>query len=82
MSAGSIRSRCRPAPSVGLSQPWRFVVVEDAWRRERLLDQLRDCNAETLAAYTGDIARRYAELRLAGIAETPAQVTVSTNGNT
>ncbi len=70
------------APSVGLSQPWRFVVVEDPRRRERLLDLFRDCNAEALAAYTGDRARRYAELRLAGIAEAPAQVTVFTDGDT
>jgi len=70
------------APSVGLSQPWRFVVVEDVRRRERLLDLFRDCNAEALAAYTGDRARRYAELRLAGIAEAPAQVTVFTDGDT
>ena len=70
------------APSVGLSQPWRFVVVEDVRRRERLLDLFRDCNAEALATYTGDRARRYAELRLAGIAEAPAQVTVFTEGDT
>lgn len=70
------------APSVGLSQPWRFVVVDDMRRRERLLDLFRDCNAEALAAYAGDSARRYAELRLAGIAEAPAQVTVFTDGNT
>ncbi len=70
------------APSVGLSQPWRFVVVEDLRRRERLLDLFRDCNAEALAAYTGDRVRRYAELRLAGIAEAPAQVTVFTDRDT
>jgi len=26
------------APSVGLSQPWRFVIVEDAGRRQAVLD--------------------------------------------
>jgi len=70
------------APSVGLSQPWRFVVVEDPRRRQGLLDLFRTCNAEALAAYSGDRARRYAELRLAGIAEAPAQVTVFTDRET
>lgn len=70
------------APSVGLSQPWRFVVVDDLQRRQRLLDLFKECNAEALAAYTDDRTRRYAELRLAGIAEAPAQVTVFTDGDT
>src|SRR5215217_2166804 len=26
------------APSVGLSQPWRFVVVDDPGRRQRVID--------------------------------------------
>lgn len=70
------------APSVGLSQPWRFVVVDDLQRRQRLLELFRACNAEALAAYTDDRTRRYAELTLAGIAEAPAQVTVFTDGDT
>ncbi len=70
------------APSVGLSQPWRFVVVEDPRRRQGMLDLFRACNADALAAYAGDRARRYAELRLAGIAEAPAQVTVFTDRET
>jgi 5,6-dimethylbenzimidazole synthase len=70
------------APSVGLSQPWRFVVVEDPQRREGLLELFRACNAEALAAYSGDRAQRYAELRLAGIAEAPAQVTVFADRDT
>ena len=64
------------APSVGLSQPWRFVTIDDPQRRQRLLELFQACNAEALTAYSGDRARRYAELRLAGIAEAPAQVTV------
>ncbi len=70
------------APSVGLSQPWRFVIVDDPRRRERLLDLFKACNAQALAAYSGDRARRYAELKLAGIADAPAQVTVFADGDT
>ena len=36
------------SPSVGLSQPWRFVVVEDAARRRAVIDDFRACNADAL----------------------------------
>ena len=48
------------APSVGLSQPWRFVIVEDVVRREAVREEFRVCNAQALAAYAGDRAGRYA----------------------
>jgi 5,6-dimethylbenzimidazole synthase len=52
------------APSVGLSQPWRFVTVEDPARREAVRAEFRACNAEALASYAGDRAGRYAALKL------------------
>lgn len=70
-----LATACR-APSVGLSQPWRFVVVEDPARRQALLELFRACNSEALGNYSGDRAAHYASLKLAGIAEAPAQVTV------
>src|SRR5487761_805416 len=33
------------APSVGLSQPWRFVIVEDMARRAAIRDNFAGCNA-------------------------------------
>jgi 5,6-dimethylbenzimidazole synthase len=33
------------APSVGLSQPWRFVVVEDEKRRAAVRANFTACNA-------------------------------------
>jgi len=41
------------APSVGLSQPWRFVVVDDPARREAVRAEFCACNAQALAAYAG-----------------------------
>ena len=70
-----IATACR-APSVGLSQPWRFVVVENPARRHALLELFKACNSEALRDYSGDRASHYASLKLAGIAEAPAQVTV------
>jgi 5,6-dimethylbenzimidazole synthase len=64
------------APSVGLSQPWRFVIVESAARRRAVLADFSACNAAALAAQDGEQAARYAALKLAGLAEAPSQIAV------
>jgi 5,6-dimethylbenzimidazole synthase len=64
------------APSVGLSEPWRFVTVEDAARREAVRAEFRTCNADALASYAGDRAARYAALKLEGLREAPQQFAV------
>jgi 5,6-dimethylbenzimidazole synthase len=64
------------APSVGLSQPWRFVIVDCPERRRAVLEDFRACNAAALAAYEGEQAAHYAALKLAGLAEAPAQLAV------
>jgi 5,6-dimethylbenzimidazole synthase len=64
------------APSVGLSQPWRFVIVEDAARRRAIAANFRAANAVALAAQEGDDAKLYAALKLAGLDEAPVQFAV------
>lgn len=64
------------APSVGLSQPWRFVVVDDPARRQAIAEDFAACNAEALKSYSGERATRYAALKLAGLKEAPAQLAV------
>lgn len=64
------------APSVGLSQPWRFVEVASDEARAAVLANYRRCNADALASYSGENARRYAGLKLAGLQEAPLQLAV------
>ena len=64
------------APSVGLSQPWRFVVVEDAATRAAIRQNFATCNAQALAAQSGDRAGLYAKLKLAGLDEAPCHLAV------
>jgi 5,6-dimethylbenzimidazole synthase len=64
------------APSVGLSQPWRFVLVEEAARRAAVRANFERSNADALAAYAGERAQRYACLKLAGLDEAPVQLAV------
>ncbi len=64
------------APSVGLSQPWRFVVVDDGARRAAIRQNFATCNAAALAAQSGDRAGLYAQLKLAGLDEAPCHLAV------
>jgi 5,6-dimethylbenzimidazole synthase len=64
------------APSVGLSQPWRFVIVEDGARRAAIRQNFAVCNAQALAAQSGDRAGLYAQLKLAGLDEAPCHLAV------
>src|SRR5205814_568063 len=64
------------APSVGNSQPWRFVIVEDPARRDQVIDTFRDCNHAALATYSGTRASLYAGLKLAGLVEAPVHLAI------
>lgn len=64
------------APSVGLSQPWRFVIVDDPTRRRAVIEDFTACNADALNAYAGEWATRYATLKLAGLKEAPSHLAV------
>jgi 5,6-dimethylbenzimidazole synthase len=70
------------APSVGLCQPWRFIVVDDPCRREVVRDVFKACNADALESYTGEKAARYAALKLTGLEEAPCQFAVFTDRTT
>lgn len=64
------------APSVGHSQPWRFLVVDDAEARERaglLADRERLAQAALLEP---DAGRRLLDLQLEGIREAPLGIVV------
>lgn len=64
------------APSVGLSQPWRFVIVDDPERRRAVLEDFKICNADALSSYADEMAARYAKLKLSGLQEAPCQLAV------
>lgn len=64
------------SPSVGLSQPWRFVVVEDKARRGAVVEDFKACNADALQSYSGERAAQYAALKLSGLEEAPGHLAV------
>jgi len=64
------------APSVGLSEPWRFLKVEGEGLRAAALANFEDANAAALAGYSGEQAQLYASLKLSGMREAPVQLAV------
>lgn len=64
------------APSVGHSQPWRFVSVETVALRQAIITNFNGCNAAALACYEGERAACYAKLKLAGLREAPVHLAV------
>jgi 5,6-dimethylbenzimidazole synthase len=70
------------APSVGLSQPWRFVVVDDPHRRGLVLDEFRSCNEAALTSYDQSAGSEYARLKLAGLQEAPCHLAVFADAQT
>jgi 5,6-dimethylbenzimidazole synthase len=70
------------APSVGLSEPWRFVVVDDATRRDRIKACFKACNATALQGQESDRAPLYARLKLEGLDDAPCHVAVFADRST
>ncbi len=64
------------APSVGNSQPWRFVIVDNETRRKQIRDDFESCNQDALNDYSGEKARLYARLKLSGLDQAPVQLAV------
>jgi 5,6-dimethylbenzimidazole synthase len=64
------------APSVGLSQPWRFVIVNEVTVRKGIRAAFASANAEALAAQSPGRAAFYAQLKLAGLDEAPCHFAV------
>ncbi|MBD5603605.1 MAG: 5,6-dimethylbenzimidazole synthase [Candidatus Eremiobacteraeota bacterium] len=65
------------APSVGLSQPWRFIVVRSLETRRSVHDAFRRANAEAATDYDAQTASQYEALRLQGILDAPVGICVT-----
>ncbi len=64
------------APSVGFSQPWRYVLVESPARRQVVRQSFERANVDALAGYSGEKRGLYARLKLEGLQAAPVQIAV------
>ena len=62
------------APSVGYSQPWKFIIVQDPSIKETLVENFTDENTKAKAIF-GDRSL-YSSLKLEGIKEAPVNIAV------
>ena len=65
------------APSVGLMQPWDFIVIRDEAVRRRVQENFRAANREAAQVYTDEKQKLYENLKLEGILRAPVNVCVT-----
>lgn len=70
------------APSVGNSQPWRWVAVDDPVRRQAIRDNFQHCNEAAKAGQADDRQAQYAALKLEGLRTAPVQFAVFCDSGT
>jgi len=67
------------AGSVGVMQPWDFVVIRHPATKSAIKDLFRDANASATTRYTGTRRELYRRLKLEGIEEAPVNLCVTCN---
>ena len=71
-----ILAAAHSAPSVGLMQPSRFILIRDLAIRTAIHNIFEQANTTAAAIYTGKQAEQYAALKLEGILEAPQNLCV------
>lgn len=69
------------APSVGLMQPSRFLVIRDLAIRQQVHKSFCEANQQALESYTGDRRELYSALKLEGILEAPQNLCILSDAN-
>ncbi len=64
------------APSVGNSQPWRWVRVDSSDARRAIRENFEAANASAAGVYSGQDRSDYARLKLEGLREAPVQFAI------
>ena len=64
------------APSVGLMQPSRFVVIRDLGVRQAVHEIFSASNQQALASYMGERREHYSDLKLEGVLEAPQNLCI------
>ena len=62
------------APSVGYSQPWKFVIIKDQETKESLVENFNQENEKAKTIFEENAL--YAQLKLEGIKEAPINIAV------
>ena len=71
-----IISQAMLAPSVGLSQPWRFIQVDDKDLRQQIIHNYEVENDKASKIYADEKASLYRSLKLSGLKEAPIHLAI------
>lgn len=72
-----ILNAAHQAPSVGFSQPWDFVMVEDDQVRSRVQELVQQQRAEYARSLPGARAKAFSGLKVEAILDTPVNIVVT-----
>lgn len=72
-----ILAAAHSAPSVGLSQPWNFIVIKDEARRAKIHDAFEKANEEAAQMFPADKQGAYRALKLEGIKLSPLNICIT-----
>jgi 5,6-dimethylbenzimidazole synthase len=72
-----ILTAAHAAPSVGLSQPWDFVIVRDRASREAFHEHVRRERDVYAATLDTDAAARFARIKIDGVLESTLSIVVT-----
>jgi len=74
-----IFSAALSAPSVGFSQPWEFVTIEDIAIRQKVANSFTLENKKAAALFEAEKLDQYQQLKLEGILQSPLNIAVFYN---
>ncbi len=69
------------APSVGLSQPWNFIVIRDPQRKKQVHENFSAGREAEAALFDGERQQRYRALKLEGILDAPLNLLITCDPN-
>jgi 5,6-dimethylbenzimidazole synthase len=72
-----ILAAAHAAPSVGLSQPWDFILVADDGLRQAFYDHVQHERAVFAETLSGPAAERFARIKIDGVLESTLSVVVT-----
>lgn len=64
------------APSVGYSQPWQFVLIDDKQVKNKVLESFNEENQRAKTLFSDEKQKSYQALKLEGIIEAPLNIAV------
>jgi nicotinate-nucleotide--dimethylbenzimidazole phosphoribosyltransferase len=72
-----ILAAAHQAPSVGLMQPWDFIIIRDRALRQDIYEHFREVNARAAAVHEGARGDTYRALKLQGLLDAPLNLLVT-----